>query len=542
MKGFLVNVTSTYLTFMNKLYILLLIIININVNSQVSQEWERFYNGPGNLDDIGSFISKDNSGNIYVCGTTNNYFQIQRILILKYNPSGELIWQQIFTSSDSLNNYPCGMVLDNSGNICIGGNISGRFLTIKYNSNGVLQWSKRYGGITFHPDVAYAIAVDNNNNVYLTGRSYLDTSYVLSTVKYDESGNQIWAARYNCVLEYYSNRYYIGTDGSNNVFVASDINSGTSIYPDWDYVTIKYNSAGVQQWVIKYNDAQNSADYLSALVVEQSGNSFVTGTVTSTFPNYSICTVKYNTNGIQQWISKYSGTGNYVLNEGTCINLDLNNNVLVTGYSERLGAVSQYVTLKYNNSGVQQWVKLFEGSSNNFNQPYNLKIDVQGNSYIAGGAGNVYSMFKYNTQGDLMWSTSYTATTYHPAICLDGQNIYLTGSKINNDPDCVTLKYIQVIGIQPVSSEIPENYNLSQNYPNPFNPSTTIKFDLPKTGIVKVSIYDILGKEVAVLVNENVNVGTFKVDWDASNYPSGIYFYKLESGTFSQIKKMILVK
>jgi hypothetical protein len=89
---------------------------------------------------------------------------------------------------------------------------------------------------------------------------------------------------------------------------------------------------------------------------------------------------------------------------------------------------------------------------------------------------------------------------------------------------------------------VPTAYSLLQNYPNPFNPSTNIKFALPKAGIVKLVVYDLLGSEVATLVNKNMNAGSFSVDFDASNLASGVYFYKLEANGFSDVKKMMLIK
>ena len=81
-----------------------------------------------------------------------------------------------------------------------------------------------------------------------------------------------------------------------------------------------------------------------------------------------------------------------------------------------------------------------------------------------------------------------------------------------------------------------------QNYPNPFNPSTNIKFELPKTGNVKLVIYDVLGREVETLLNEKLNAGSYEAVWNADKYSSGVYFYKLETGDFTQTKKMILMK
>ena len=98
------------------------------------------------------------------------------------------------------------------------------------------------------------------------------------------------------------------------------------------------------------------------------------------------------------------------------------------------------------------------------------------------------------------------------------------------------------IGIENTESEIPAAYKLSQNYPNPFNPTTNIKFSIPKTGNVKLVIYDITGREIETLINENLTAGTYKTDFDASALSSGVYFYKLIAENFSDVKKMILIK
>ncbi len=103
------------------------------------------------------------------------------------------------------------------------------------------------------------------------------------------------------------------------------------------------------------------------------------------------------------------------------------------------------------------------------------------------------------------------------------------------------------IGIEPISSEIPQRYELLQNYPNPFNPVTKLRFSIPLSvettrRVVSLKIYDVLGKEIAVLVNENLKPGIYEIDWDASNVPSGVYFYSLITSDFTQTKKMVVLK
>ncbi len=85
-------------------------------------------------------------------------------------------------------------------------------------------------------------------------------------------------------------------------------------------------------------------------------------------------------------------------------------------------------------------------------------------------------------------------------------------------------------------------YRLEQNYPNPFNPITTITYSVPVDGFVKLAIYNLLGEKVADLVNANVNEGTYEVTFDAAHFASGIYLYRMESGDFVSIKKMMILK
>jgi hypothetical protein len=109
--------------------------------------------------------------------------------------------------------------------------------------------------------------------------------------------------------------------------------------------------------------------------------------------------------------------------------------------------------------------------------------------------------------------------------------------RINPADTCTSL-----VGVVNNGSNIPTVYKLYSNYPNPFNPKTTIKYDIPKNSNVRIMIYDVLGKEVETVVNEKKTAGSYEIQWDASKYASGTYFYKIEAGDFIESKKMILIK
>jgi hypothetical protein len=98
------------------------------------------------------------------------------------------------------------------------------------------------------------------------------------------------------------------------------------------------------------------------------------------------------------------------------------------------------------------------------------------------------------------------------------------------------------VGINIISSEVPERFNLENNYPNPFNPSTVIKFDVARTDAISITIYDMLGRQVENLVNEKLQPGKYEVSFNAANYSSGIYYYRMQTKEFVQTKKMLLVK
>lgn len=123
------------------------------------------------------------------------------------------------------------------------------------------------------------------------------------------------------------------------------------------------------------------------------------------------------------------------------------------------------------------------------------------------------------------WTVIYSDTSDTEIFFIDG----ITGQ-------------IVPIGISNISTEVPDDYCLYQNYPNPFNPSTKIKFDIPKSSYVKLTVFDMLGREVEVLVYGKVQPGSFEYHWSAAKYTSGVYFYRLQADGFIQVRKMLLIK
>ena len=163
--------------------------------------------------------------------------------------------------------------------------------------------------------------------------------------------------------------------------------------------------------------------------------------------------------------------------------------------------------------------------------------------YICYAKGSqIYGSTNYSSPFTLNYTSPNGGNYTQISLCFfgfEGFDRYGWGVKDNG-----TVSYYHQSGggIKKISDNTPDKFSLSQNYPNPFNPNTKFKIQIAKLGIVRVAIFDILGKEVATLVNEQLKPGSYEVEWDGSNYPSGVYFYKLLTESFSETKKMVLVK
>ena len=197
--------------------------------------------------------------------------------------------------------------------------------------------------------------------------------------------------------------------------------------------------------------------------------------------------------------------------------------------------VTQYTDVAYlvGTGGVTMQVKLYE-TANRIEFIYGPAVanatssGSVGETDTIGGVSHVYSF----TPGSTCPGTSVSQTVCNNAVVWSAATFPAGRRYTFNCP----------LGIVPTSNGIPREYKLAQNYPNPFNPSTKISFALPKAGNVELKIYDILGREVMTLVNEFRTAGSYTVDFNAANLASGVYFYRIKSGDFTNTKKMVLMK
>jgi hypothetical protein len=536
---------KTALLFLLMLYIAL----DSGLSAQPNLVWEQRYNGPGNLQDHAYKIKCDNSGNVYVTGRSIGSGSGYDFFTTKYGANGSQIWAHRYNGPGNGEDGAVSMDVDNNSNVYVTGYSVGSsgnmdFCTIKYDSSGNVIWLKRFDG--GFDDIAVALEVDSSGNIYVTGsseNSSLNGSEKYLTLKYDNNGNVLWERKYDANIVNPDIPSDLTIDNSGNIII-----TGTSTTPaSWDDIaTIKYNSAGQQLWVNRFSlPSTVSTDWGNAVISDNNGNVYVTG-YSENFEGKMV-TIKYSSDGVQLWYALYN---NNAVDQGQDIDV-YGNFIYVTGYT--FGG--KLLIVKYDINGNQIWDRIFQETQNSYGN--SAEIDNLGNIYATGIGLNTSGadclVLKYDMNGNLLWYKIYNgpidSNDVANDLCLDNfGNLYVTGWSrgFNTNADFITLKYDNLTLIQTLSNETPSYFSLSQNYPNPFNPSTNINFSIPNVEttrwVVSLKVYDISGKEVATLVNQQLNPGTYSVDWSASNHPSGVYFYRLSAGEFTQTNKMILVK
>jgi hypothetical protein len=137
-------------------------------------------------------------------------------------------------------------------------------------------------------------------------------------------------------------------------------------------------------------------------------------------------------------------------------------------------------------------------------------------------------------------TNAYIHISSIPVGGMNGKIIVVSNAP--SSPDTITLIGYGVLTDVKENAEIPKGYALSQNYPNPFNPSTTISFSLPSKSFVSLKVFDLIGRDVATIVSEEMSAGSYSKQWNAVNMSSGIYFYRLQVGSFTETKKLVLLR
>lgn len=386
--------------------------------SQINIQWASRYTSAGSNIDRAIDLARDTSGNVVVTGTSWNGSNFD-IVTVKYDPAGNELWNRSYNGTGAGYDDARAVYVDSAGNVAVTGFTESTgsnydVITIVYNAAGTQQWATAYNGTANGFDEGYDVMIDNNANVYVTGGAVTTTSnnnYV--TIKYNSSGVQQWATTYSNNNSNVECAYAMDMDATGNVYV-----TGTSFGPtanDNDIATIKYNNSGVQQWVRRYDGPGTEFDAGQDIVVAGNGDIFVCGYARGLtgITNFDAVTLKYDNAGTLQWSQTYNGpTNDY--DRANRLVLQSNGNVAVTGRS--IGTITtaeDLILLNYNGtSGSLIWERRYDGGYVQYDEGKDIFQDANGDLYVTGysyntGSNNNFLTIKYDTLGTMIWLVKY---------------------------------------------------------------------------------------------------------------------------------------
>lgn len=463
----------------------------IKINNLGLIEWTVTAGGPNN--DYAYNIIQTYDGGYIVGGDTRSFpNNANNIYILKLDSAGSVQWEKVisgFAAGSSSNDFFYSVIETNDSSFVISAstsNLDAGFSGVqifKLNRNGAILWNRVLRGgvgryIIQTSDKGFALGGHINNSMGIT--------------KLDENGNVQWSRAVGGIPQDAALSIIQSSDGG--FVLAGD---GLSFAASGNMYIAKFDSAGSLQWT-RYVGGSSITTIAREVVQTYDGGYAVGGYRRVAGGDPYAFLVKLDSNGEVQW-SRIFGT-------------DLWNEFCM---SIKQTSDSGFIMAGYRNTGFSSDV-------------YIIKLDKEANT-----CANMTNVVSVNGTGGMVTMTNPTSI-FPGYIVTDPQSTISSGG--NYVPLC------GLVGIGNNNFNHPESFELAQNYPNPFNPSTKINFAIPKNGFVSLRVFDITGKEIATLVNENLQAGFYEYDFNAATLPSGVYFYRLESNEFREVRRMILMK
>jgi hypothetical protein len=466
------------------LFIFLILTFQSIMFSQVTQDWTKLFGGAG-IDNCYSAV-KTIDGNIVVVGRI--YSEIQQrdnYLIMKLDKNGNELYRK--TSNNSMNDEIRTAIVDHQGNIVVAGCRGDAALLMKLNSSCDTLWTRQ---INKHP-----VYTDQFRAV----REIIDSGYIMVGVANADMGGNSSVAKVWIVRTDYDGNILWSNEYSDGIANAVTISDNNEILAVGMSKLLKLNSHGDVLWE-KILGGNYEYDLLS--VQRTTDSCFIlTGSAESCCYK-DLCLIKIDDNGNKLWEKIYGGSWEEV---GKDIIQTRDKGYIVLGKSPdtQIGGPYKIWLLKTNDIGDTLWTKKFIVSDYEFSYAYPESFFVSEDEIIVVG---------YATN----------STPYYNCFA---SKFNISTSSVHNDRNITT-----------------NRFTLYQNYPNPFNPTTVIKFEVPTEGFVNLKIFNSLGQEIALLINSRLSRGEHSFTWNAANYPSGIYFYRLQNNSFVETRKIVLIR
>ena len=335
-------------------------IATLKYNTDGVLQWAAVYAGAYGDDDEGNDIVVDDSGYVYVTGYTYSLSTSTDYITIKYDNDGDTVWTARYNGAANSADQTTALALDGLGNLYVtgycdaGGEDYFDCVTVKYDTAGNELWVVSYDGPALYADDRANDIACYGDFIYITGESEgvtSDADYL--TIKYNSAGDTVWTLRYDGPEGSYDIAAALTVDDDGNVYITGEsCGSGTSS----DYGTIKYTSAGILEWTARYNGPASTGDQANAIAVDHWDNVFVTGRSYANepyTPEYDYLTIKYDASGNEQWTARYDGTG-HTQDEANAIVVDHDGYVCITGGSIGTTSYEDVVTIKYTASGIEE--------------------------------------------------------------------------------------------------------------------------------------------------------------------------------------------
>ena len=537
----------------------LLSILSIQINGQFVVDWESTWNSPYSKFDRAEVMNIDSDGNIVVAGTSYSGELISTgdVALVKYLPDGSEMWNKRF----NIGSYDeaLGIYFDAANNIVVG--VKGAdssiyfpsFMLVKYDPDGNLIYANKISLYVFGYSAnitgsADKLHLDNFNQLVIGG------SYWQVKMNFDGSVTSSHAVPLIDTLGWYGTSTNL--DESRSELTVPVSGWSNSLYRYFAGL-IKKNSDGTIKWVKNIMSTGQYQAYGNAMLVSNDGFTYL-GLQNKVWEaglqvwKSDQHIIKFGTGGEILWDKTLEATaGNQYSSEVGDFAFDSGGNLIVTGSID-----SKFFVAKYSTAGER--FLLIQDSDTMMYKGLKILPDTQHKFYVTvwDQKGSVY-LIKYDGLGNQLAKIKLQGLSeYFPLelqkIMFDAsKKIVLTGGKyFGGSYDFVTMKITDQLTDVEEEQNTVSDFNLFQNYPNPFNPSTKIKFSLPSplqgegSGVrsVTLKVYDVLGNEIATLLNEEKTPGTYEVTFNAAGLASGVYFYKIQSGSFTETRKLILMK
>ena len=494
------------------------------------------------------------------------------IFAQRMNSDGNALWTTngiAICTQDS--NYCPVIVSDGSGGAIIAwqsyrGSTTADIYAQRVNSSGAVQWTTNglpVCVVVFEQDTISMIS-DGSGGAILTWQDYRSNNGFadIYAQRMSSSGTMLWTANGVIICNQAAAQRgpKLVTDGSGGAFITwYDNRAG-----NYDIYTQRIGSAGAVQWTTNGVATCTAAtDQLKPdICIDGAAGAIITWYDYRSTTNFDIYAQRLGPGGAIVW-----AVDGVVMNNNVAydqidpkIISDGVGGAVMSWTDYRTGTTADIYAQRVNSTGAVQWTATGVIICTSANDQIKSQICSDGNNgaYIIwedhrnAGNSDIYAQ-RIASNAAINWAaTGFAICTapndqLSPMIVSNGNlgaivvwQDYRSGS--NFDIYEMGFNTTGLLAINKNGTTDPQKFTLSQNYPNPFNPVTVINYQLPKTSDVKLSIYDALGQEVKILVNKSQNAGNHSIEWNAGAFPSGVYFYRLEAGSFVSNKKMILIK